>query len=86
MECHIQQLLLQTFITLVKAFQIELGFPESKITGTFGSQTKAASPTFEINKTNNNNMVIILQYGLRCKGYYDTNITDIIFIIFILPR
>lgn len=75
-----------TFITLVKAFQIELGFPESKITGTFGSQTKAASPTFEINKTNNNNMVRILQYGLRCKGYYDTNITDIIFIIFILPR
>ena len=69
-----------TFITLVKAF------PESKITGTFGSQTKAASPTFEINKTNNNNMVRILQYGLRCKGYYDTNITDIIFIIFILPR
>lgn len=64
-----------TFITLVKAFQIELGFPESKITGTFGSQTKAASPTFEINKTNNNNMVRILQYGLRCKGYYDTNVT-----------
>lgn len=66
-----------TFITLVKAFQIELGFPESKITGTFGSQTKAASPTFEINKTNNNNMVRILQYGLRCKGYYDTNITGV---------
>ena len=65
-----------TFITLVKAFQIELGFTESK----------EASPTFEINKTNNNNMVRILQYGLRCKGYYDTNITDIIFIIFILPR
>ena len=64
-----------TFITLVKAFQIELGFPESKITGTFGSQTKAASPTLEINKTNNNNMVRILQYGLRCKGYYDTNVT-----------
>lgn len=66
-----------TFITLVKAFQIELGFPESKITGTFGSQTKAASPTFEINKTNNNNMVRILQYGLRCKGYYDTNVTGV---------
>lgn len=66
-----------TFITLVKAFQIELGFPESKITGTFGSKTKAASPTFEINKTNNNNMVRILQYGLRCKGYYDTNITGV---------
>lgn len=66
-----------TFITLVKAFQIELGFPESKITGTFGPQTKEASPTFEINKTNNNNMVRILQYGLRCKGYYDTNVTGV---------
>lgn len=52
-------------------------FPESKITGTFGPQTKEASPTFEINKTNNNNMVRILQYGLRCKGYYDTNVTGV---------
>lgn len=66
-----------TFITLVKAFQIELGFSESKITGTFGSQTKEASPTLEKNKSNNENMMRILQYGLRCKGYYDTNVTGI---------
>lgn len=66
-----------TFITLVEAFQIELGFPASKVTGTFGPLTKAACPTFEINKENNNNMVRILQYGLRCKGYYDTQITGV---------
>ena len=66
-----------TFITLVEAFQIELGFPVSQITGTFGPLTKAACPTLEINKENNNNMVKILQYGLRCKGYYDTQITGV---------
>lgn len=66
-----------TYIALVKAFQIELGFDVNNITGTFGPLTKASSPTFEINKNNNENMVRILQHGLRCKGYYETKVNGI---------
>jgi len=72
-----------TFTTLTEAFQIELGFPDSSITGYFGDLTKAASPELSIGAANNINMVTILQYALRCKGYdavvtgvFDSNTRD----------
>ena len=64
-----------TFSTLVEAFQIELGFSPSSITGYFGDLTKAASPTLSVGGVNNINMVTILQHALLCKGYFGTEVT-----------